>query len=203
MTEIAEALIHGASRRSGHNLVQYRQSSFWLSRENTSVHSCSLKKPVEFSCLLCGFYLSFLECSYCVWNIYVIFSTIRGTTFSTTIREVLLFFFFIMYRISIPWPAAVAIGVSFAFILILVFMVGNSPRHKSKAKSKKTKRKRSPPPHSTPSPKRKSSQAFKRCIKCRLRIIISDSHDYCFACLGMEHSMYGCVSCLGMRWKTF
>ncbi len=109
-----------------------------------------------------------------------------------------------MYHISIPWPAAVVIGVSFAFILFLVFMAANSPRHKSKAKNKKTKRKRSPtPPSSIPIPKRKSTQAFKRCTKCRVRITVSDSHDYCFACLGMEHPMYDCVRCLSMRWKTY
>ncbi len=83
-------------------------------------------------------------------------------------------------------------------------MAGSSPRHKSKAKNKKTKQKRSPtPPHSTPSPKCKSSQAFKRCNKCCLGITISDSHDSCFACLGMEHPMYDCTRCLAMRWKTY
>ena len=114
------------------------------------------------------------------------------------------FFFFNMYHISIPWPAAVAIGVSFAFILCLVFMAANSSRHKSKSKDKKAKRKRSPtPPSSIPLPKRKSTQAFKRCNQCRVRITVSDSHDYCFVCLGMEHPMYDCVRCLSMRWKTY
>ncbi len=109
-----------------------------------------------------------------------------------------------MYHISIPWPAAVAIGVAFAFILSLVFMAANSPRHKSKVKNKKAKRKRSPtPPSSIPIPKRKSTQAFKRCTKCHVRITVSDSHDHCFACLGMEHPMYDCVRCLSMRWKTY
>ncbi len=109
-----------------------------------------------------------------------------------------------MYRIAVPWPALVAVGVAFAFILVLVCMPGDSPHQKSKSKHKKTKRKRSPtPPRSTPSPKRKSSQAFKRCAKCRLRITISDSHDHCFACLGMEHPIYDCVNWLAMRWKTY
>ncbi len=107
-----------------------------------------------------------------------------------------------MYRIPVAWPAFVAVGVAFVFILILVLMAGDSPRQKSKSKHKKTKRKRSPT-HTTYNPKRKSSQVFKRCAKCHVRITISDSHDHCFACLWMEHPMYDCVNCLAMRWKSY
>ncbi len=110
-----------------------------------------------------------------------------------------------MQNYALWWP--VVGGVTFLAVLILAVVLtgGQSPSSKTKLKRKKTKkRSRSHSPHDTTGHTvKKRINVFKRCGRCRRNITITDTHDLCLACLGMEHPILNCELCMAFTWKTF
>ena len=96
-------------------------------------------------------------------------------------------------------------GIFGGLILVIILTGDHSPASETKQKRKKSKkRSRSRSPHDTTGHSRKKRiKVFKRCGRCRCTITVTDTHDLCLVCLGMEHPMLNCNQCMAFTWKNF
>ena len=111
-----------------------------------------------------------------------------------------------MQNYNLWWP--VVCGVAFLAVLILVIILtgDQSPHSKTQKQKQKKPKKHSrscSPPKTTGHSLKKCLNIFKQCVQCRRKTSVTDTHDLCLVCLGMEHPMLNCNQCMAFTWKTF